>query len=88
MLYLILIMGVKKFKISQQRNNCIGCGSCVMYAKNTWSMNDADGKADLKNSIKKGDVFVAEVDIDELEENQNAAKSCPMQIIKIDNNQK
>ena len=76
-------MGVKKFKISHQRNKCIGCGSCAMYAKDNWTLNSEDGKADLKNAVKKGDFMVAEVDIDELEENKMAAKACPVRIIKI-----
>ncbi len=78
-------MGVKKFKISHQRNKCIGCGSCAMYAPNTWTLNDEDGKADLKNAKQKGDEFmVAEVDIEFLEDNKNAANACPVNIIKID----
>ncbi len=76
-------MGTKKFKISHQRKNCIGCGSCVMYDRKCWRMNDEDGKADLLNSKKKGDVFLAEVDIDHLERNKMLAKVCPMNIIKI-----
>jgi len=78
-------MGTRKFKISHKRKDCIGCGSCAMYAKNRWKMNEDDGKADLVGGVKKGEFIVAEADIDELEENQEAAKVCPMQIIKIDN---
>gem|GEM_PF-2418529 len=48
-------------------------------------MNKEDGLADLVDGKMKGNVVVAEVDIDELEENKEAAKVCPMQIIKIDN---
>ncbi|MCK5589266.1 MAG: ferredoxin [Candidatus Pacebacteria bacterium] len=77
-------MGVKKFKISHQRKNCIGCGSCVMYAKNRWKMNDKDGLADLIGGKEKGDYIVAEADIDEFNDNKEAEKVCPMQIIKID----
>ncbi len=49
-------------------------------------MNKDDGKADLIGGKKKGDFIVSEVDIDELENNKEAAKACPMQIIKIDKN--
>jgi len=76
-------MGTKKFSISQQRDNCIGCGSCAMYSPNCWKINNVDGKADLTNGVKKGDLIVAECDIELLEENKKAAAACPMQIIKI-----
>lgn len=76
-------MGTKKIKISHQRNKCIGCGSCVSYAPNCWKMNTEDGQADLIGGKQKGDVIVAEIDADELEQNKKAAKACPMQIIKI-----
>ena len=75
-------MGTKKFKISHQRDQCIGCGSCAQYAPNCWKMNEDDGKADLINGKLKGEVVVAEIDEDELEANQEAAKVCPMQILK------
>jgi len=77
-------MGVKKFKISHQRNKCIGCGSCAIYAPKQWSLNKDDGKADLKDAKEKGEFMVAEVDIDYLQENKDAAKVCPVRIIKVD----
>ena len=76
-------MGTKKFKISHQRDKCIGCGSCAMYAPHCWKMNQEDGKADLVGGTQKRDVVVADYDIDELEANKKAAKACPMQIIRI-----
>lgn len=76
-------MGTKKFKITHLRKNCIGCGSCVIYDKSCWRMNNKDGKADLLNSQKKGDTYTASVEIDQLELNQMLAKACPMNIIKI-----
>lgn len=76
-------MGTKKFTISQQRRNCIGCGYCVMYSPNCWRMNKQDGKAELIGGAEKGKMIVAEVVIELLDENQKAAKACPMQIIKI-----
>lgn len=76
-------MGTKKFNISQQRRNCIGCASCVMYSPNCWRMNKQDGKAELIGGVQKGPFVVASVDIELLDENQKAANACPMQIIKI-----
>jgi len=46
-------------------------------------MNKQDGKAELIGGTKKGEMIVAEVDIELLSENQKAATACPMQIIKI-----
>lgn len=76
-------MGTKRFTVSQQRRNCIGCGSCVVYSPNCWRMNKQDGKAELIGAKEKGNMMVAEVDMELLEENQKAAAACPMQIIKI-----
>jgi len=76
-------MAANKFIISQQRKNCIGCGSCAMYSPECWKINDQDGKADLVGGVEKGMVTVAEVGIEHLEENKKAADACPMQIIKL-----
>lgn len=76
-------MSKNKFTISQQRNNCIGCGSCVVYSSKCWKINDQDGKADLINGVQKGNVVVAEVGIEHLEDNQKVAKICPMKIVKL-----
>lgn len=81
-------MGVRKIKITHQRNKCIGCGSCAIYAKNRWMMNEADGKADLKDAIRKGDFFIAEIDEHEIEQNKKAENACPVNIIKIEDKKK
>jgi len=46
-------------------------------------MNPGDGKADLKNSIKKGDLYIAEFGVELLSETKKIAEICPMQIIKV-----
>lgn len=77
-------MGVRKVSVCHKRNDCIGCGSCVLYAPNHWSMNDDDGKSELKGAVWKGDQFmVAEIDEDEIEQNKKAADACPVGIIRI-----
>lgn len=76
-------MAKNKLIISQQRKNCIGCGSCVMYSPDCWKVNDNDGRADLIGGVQKGNVVVAEISMEYLEENKKAAKACPMQIIKL-----
>ena len=80
-------MGVKKIKVSHKRNDCIGCGSCAMVAPEFWSMNSEDGKADLKGAEWKDDEFmVAEIDEDQIEPNKMAEKSCPVGIIRVEDN--
>lgn len=76
-------MGVNKITVSQKREDCIGCGACVSFAPNNWKMDENDGKANLVGAEKKGDMMVAQIDEDELEQNKQAADVCPAQIIKI-----
>jgi ferredoxin len=76
-------MAANKFIISQQRKNCIGCGSCSIYSPKCWKINNQDGKADLIGGVQKGSVIVAEIGMEYLEENKKVAKICPMQIIKL-----
>lgn len=78
-------MGVKKVTISHKRRDCIGCGTCALLAPHTWSMNDLDGLATLKDSKWKGQNFmVAAVDEDMIAENKIAAANCPVAIIRIE----
>lgn len=78
-------MGVRKITISHKRNDCIGCGSCVLYAPNVWTMDGDDGKSCLRNAKWKGDQFmVSTVDEDEVEDNKKAADACPVGIIRVD----
>jgi len=80
----IFKMGVKKITICHKRNDCIGCGSCALLAKQTWSMNDEDGKSDLKGGKWKGDTFVvSQIDEDDLEDNKKASEACPVSIIRV-----
>jgi len=68
-------------KVIQERSKCIGCGSCVAICPKYWGMEE-DGKARLKNSIAnaQGD---DELEVKKAECNQEAADSCPVQIIHI-----
>ena len=70
--------------VCHKRNDCIGCGSCALYAPEHWVMNDADGKSELMGAVWKGDQFmVAEIDEDEIEQNKKAAEACPVGIIRV-----
>jgi len=69
-------------KVIQEREKCIGCGSCVAVCPKYWEMAD-DGKVKLlgaKVDPKNGN---HELEIKETECNQDAADSCPVQCIHI-----
>ena len=64
-----------KYKIIFDRENCIGAYACVAIAPETWQESD-DGKANLVSD---------EFDESELPKQIEAAKACPVNVIKIVN---
>jgi len=70
-------------KIIQEREKCIGCGSCAAVCPKYWEMAE-DGKSKLLNSTSssKG---VYELGVQEPGCNQEAVDVCPTQCIKIEN---
>lgn len=69
--------------ITQIRERCIGCNYCVELAPAFWRMSKKDGKSVLLGAKdKKGHYTVRTGDID-FEENEAAAKACPVNIIKV-----
>jgi len=70
-------------KIVHYRKNCIGCNSCTEHAPGNWEIDSVDGKANLKRSVGKEDVFIAEISELEVEDNKRAAQDCPVGIIHI-----
>lgn len=70
-------------KIIHYRNKCIGCGSCFELQPELWRMSKKDGKATLLNSIKKKEVFVLSVSNNFQQQTQDAARACPVKIIKV-----
>lgn len=74
----------KNHTVTHYRKECIGCGSCVMMAPQTWSMSEEDGLAVLQGSTQKGEMCVGTIlDVD-LADNQMAAEVCPVKAIRID----
>ena len=72
-----------KYKIIYDRNNCIGVSSCAILADEFWKMND-DTKADLISARKAGDgKWELEIDEKDLHKNKEAARNCPVGVIKI-----
>jgi len=61
-----------KYKITQDHDACIGCGTCVSLCSKNWAMGE-DGKAHPK-----------ETEVDNLGCNQEAEENCPVQCIKVE----
>jgi len=70
-------------KIIQEREKCIGCGSCVAICPKYWEMAD-DGKAHLKNSKINEETKNHELEVEKVECNQQAVEGCPVQCIYIE----
>ena len=69
-------------KVIQQRDKCIGCGTCVAVCPDFWHMGD-DGKSVLKGSRDiGGNKF--ELEVVDVGCNKEAASSCPVQIISVE----
>ena len=65
----------EEYEIEYDREGCIGAGSCAAVAKNNWFI-DEDGKATVrKRTISKA----------ELQDNLDAARACPVNVIHIKN---
>ncbi len=58
--------------IKQEHEKCIGCGVCVALCPDNWEMG-TDGKAHPKKT-----------EVEDIGCNEQAAKSCPVQIIHIE----
>lgn len=71
-------------RITQQRNKCIGCNACVEAAYYRWRISRKDGKCNLIGAKEKNGFFILLTGNDEYEDNFNAAKHCPVNIIKVE----
>lgn len=69
-------------KIIQEREKCIGCGSCVALCPEYWEMAE-DGKAKPINSKNNPETGNLELEIEKIDCNQEAAEICPVECIKI-----
>ena len=63
-------------KIIHDKNICIGCGACAAVCPVNWEMG-SDGKSKPKKT-----------ELDEIGCNMDAAQSCPVNCIHIDENGK
>ncbi|MCB9362894.1 ferredoxin [Candidatus Woesearchaeota archaeon] len=70
-------------KLVHYRVKCIGCNSCCEHAPEHWRINPEDGKAELIGSVEKNGVWIKEISDFDVAENEEAAKDCPVNIIKL-----
>ncbi len=70
-------------KIIHYRKKCIGCGICYEMQPALWRMSRKDGKATLLKSVPKKEVFILQVNNIILQQTREAAKACPVKIIKL-----
>jgi len=73
-----------KYKITFDRNTCIGAFACVAADAETWKYAD-DGKVDMEGSTDEGEgMYTLIVDEVELEKHKAAAEACPVYAIKVE----
>ena len=68
-------------KITQEREKCIGCGTCAAVCPDFWVMNE-DGKSDLQGAKDAGN-GIFELEENNVGCNKEAASACPVQIIQV-----
>lgn len=68
-------------KIILEVQKCIGCGSCEAVCSKFWKLGD-DGKAKLLGSEAAGENF--ELEVKEIGCSREAAETCPVQCIKVE----
>nr|WP_294858562.1 ferredoxin [uncultured Fluviicola sp.] len=69
-------------RILQHRHKCIGCNACVEADKYRWRISKKDGKCTLVGSTEKKGWFSIVVDDDEGSAIEQAARNCPVNIIR------
>lgn len=73
-----------KYKVTFDRNTCIGAFACVAAAPDRWKYAD-DGKVDLEGSSDDGNGnFTVIIDESEVEALKASAEACPVYAIKVE----
>ena len=79
---------MKNCKFIYDRENCIGCGSCVALDSKNWKMQ-SDGRSKLLDSEEtKEDLFEKEFLDKDFENNLEIAQACPVNTIHIEKENK
>jgi ferredoxin len=72
-----------KYKISLDREACIGCGACAASYPKRFEL-DSKGKSKLKGSVsKKDDAEEVAIEDKEFEKVKEVAESCPVNAIHL-----
>ncbi len=88
----LFYVGMTRYKLVHDRPVCIGCGACVAVSPTFWEMSE-DGKADIKGSAQKkneaGEIIEETLDLQDaqMQENLDAAQSCPVNCIHMEDAQ-
>jgi len=69
-------------KIIQDKEKCIGCGSCVAICPEHWEMS-SEGKANLKGSKLNPQTGNHQLEKEEIPCDQEAVEICPVQCIRL-----
>jgi ferredoxin len=69
------------FIVQHEKSKCIGCAACAAVAPNYWNMDSPDGKSNLINAKKAGEM--EQIEIQKVDENKDAAEACPVNAIHI-----
>ncbi len=71
-------------QIRHDRPNCIGCNACASIAPEFWEMNPMDGRSDIIGSTLTDEGWEElEIDAADFKKNQDAAESCPVNVIHL-----
>jgi len=71
-------------RLTHFREKCIGCNYCAEVAPFRWSMDDTDGKSNLRDGREKKGIYTATAGDDEYDQNREAAEICPVNIIRVE----
>ena len=71
------------YRVIFDRKNCTGVAACAIVAEQFWKMAE-DDRAELVGSQNTGDdVWVLKIQEDILKSHKEAARHCPVKVIKI-----
>ncbi len=69
--------------LEQDKLNCIGCGACIAVAPDHWEFSE-DGTVSIIDGKKRQDAWEEKnISKPELQENMDAAESCPVNVIHL-----